>query len=145
MTLFNRRVPERMTVKRTMSIPRVVYGEIEIGLYRVQPDGSIRVTRGDTYRRQVQIVIPLRLIDGDTRTLFVRSSHQATIAGRYANLVKKILEKKADPATLKQFEGVKVGGHELLTDVAALRRVADAGLIRIDQFGSGQELGGGEQ
>jgi hypothetical protein len=114
------------------------------GLYRVQPDGSIRVKLGDTYKRQVQIAIPLRLMDGDTRTLSVRSSREATIAGQYANAVKKVLARKADPAILEQFKGVTVGGHRLLTDVAALRRVADAGLIRIDQFGSGQELRGGE-
>lgn len=48
-------------------------------LYRRQPDGALRVTKGDTYKRHVNIYIPLRFRDGDVRTVAVHSYREAGV------------------------------------------------------------------
>lgn len=112
------------------------------GLYTLRPDGSIRIKQGDRYKRQVPILIPLKYREGDTRTIYVYSSREASIAGQYMNAVRKFLAGKAGPQILREFTDVTVGGYKLLTNAAAIKRMALAGKIRIDQFGSGQELRG---
>ena len=99
-------------------------------LYRRQPDGTLRVTKGDTYARPVNIYIRLRYRDGDIRTVKTRSYKEAQQASRYVVTVGKV-----PPSALKEFEGITFGREKypVLTDFAAIKRLAEAG-IRIDEF-----------
>jgi hypothetical protein len=104
-------------------------------LYRRQPDGTLRVTNGDTYKRHVKIYIPLRFRDGDVRTVAVHSYKEAAFASRFVETVEKVRRGKLPPAALKEFDDVRFGREKYrpLTDFTAIKRLADAG-IRIDEF-----------
>lgn len=112
------------------------------GLFHQAPSGEWLFKSGDTYKRRVSILIPLRFQDGDSRSVIVYSYREASIASRYALAVRLFREHKAGAEVLQQFEGLEVAGHRLLTDPAAIRRMAAAGEIRLDVFESGKEIRG---
>lgn len=112
------------------------------GLFYQAPGGEWRFKRGDTYKRRVSILISLRFQDGDSRTVIVYSYREASIASRYAQAVRLFREHKAGAEILQQFEGLEVARHRLLTDPAAIRRMAAAGEIRLDVFESGKDIRG---
>jgi hypothetical protein len=105
------------------------------GLYRRRLDGTIQVAKGDTYKRDVKIYVPLRYRDGDVRSVTVHSYKEAAFASRYDQTVNKVLRGKLPPSALKEFEGVAFGKEKqpVLTDWQRIKRLAEAG-IRIDEF-----------
>ncbi len=73
--------------------------------------------------------LPRRLHVGTTRgdmVLTVRGSRAASTVGRHANAVKEYLE-HGDPSALAEFEGKRIAGHALETDLDALDEQARAG------------------
>ncbi len=105
------------------------------GLYRRRADGTIQVTKGDTYKRRVNIYIPLRYREGDVRAVTVYSYKESQLGSQYLATVEKVRRGKLPRSALKQFEGITFGRekHPVLTDFTAIKRLAEAG-IRIEEF-----------
>jgi hypothetical protein len=108
-------------------------------LKRTQPGRPLQVTKNDTYSRTVNILIPLRLHDGDVRTVKVRGYKEAQLASSYATTVQRVLQGKLPPSALDEFRGVSLGREKqpLLTDYAAIKRLADAGITVVEFYGKG--------
>lgn len=100
-------------------------------LKRTKPGQPLQVTKNDSYSRTVNIYIPLRLRDGDVRTVKVRGYKEAQRGSHYATTVRKVLAGKLPPSALDEFKGVTLGKEKytLLTDFNKLKRLADAGII----------------
>src|SRR5262249_49750862 len=100
-------------------------------LKRAKPGQPLQVTKNDSYSRSVNILIPLRLRDGDVRTIKVRGYKEAQLASSYGTTVRRVLRGKLPPSALDQFKGVTVGKEKypLLTDFNKLKRLTDAGII----------------
>jgi len=105
-------------------------------LKRTKPGQPLQVTKNDTYSRSVNILIPLRLHDGDVRTIKVRGYKEAQQASSYATTVKKVLQGKLPPSALDEFKGVTLGRerYPLLTDIKKIKRLADAGISIVEFY-----------
>jgi hypothetical protein len=104
-------------------------------LKRTKPGQPLQFTKNDSYSRSVNIFIPLRLRDGDVRTIKVRGYKEAQLASSYGTTVGRVLRGKLPPSALDQFRGVTLGKEKypLLTDFNKLKRLTDAG-ITIPEF-----------
>lgn len=104
-------------------------------LKRTTPGQPLQVTKNDSYSRSVNIYIPLRLRDGDVRTVKVRGYKEAQLGSNYATTVRRVLAGKLPPSALDEFKGVTLGKdrYPLLTDFNRLKRLTDAG-ITIPEF-----------
>jgi len=104
-------------------------------LKRTKPGQPLQVTKNDSYSRSVNIFIPLRLRDGDVRTIKVRGYKEAQLASSYGTTVRRVLGRKLPPSALDEFKGVTIGKEKypLLTDFNKLKRLTDAG-ITIPEF-----------
>lgn len=104
-------------------------------LKRTKPGQPLQFTKSDNYTRSVNILIPLRLRDGDVRTIKVRGYKEAQRASTYGTTVQRVLGGKLPPSALDQFKGVTLGKEKypLLTDFNKLKRLTDAG-ITIPEF-----------
>jgi hypothetical protein len=104
-------------------------------LKRTKPGQPLQVTNNDSYSRTVNIFIPLRLRDGDVRTIKVRGYKEAQQASSYGTTVRRVLGRKLPPSALDEFKGLTVGKEKypLLTDFNKLKRLTDAG-ITIPEF-----------
>src|SRR5437868_4400561 len=107
-------------------------------LKRTKPGQPLQVTSNDSYSRNVNILIPLRLHDGDVRTIKVRGYKEAQRTSRYGTIVGKVLKRKLPPSALDEFRGVTVGKEKypLLTDLNKIRRLADAGITIVEYCGN---------
>jgi hypothetical protein len=106
-------------------------------LKRTKPGQALQVTKNDSYSRTVNILIPLRLRDGDVRTVTVRSYKEAQLGSKYATTIAKVHANKLPPSALDQFKGVTLGKEEypLLTDFNKIKRLADAGISVVEYYG----------
>lgn len=104
-------------------------------LKRTKRGQPLQVSKNDSYSRTVNIFIPLRLRDGDVRTIKVRGYKEAQQASSYGTTVRRVLGGKLPPSALDQFTGVTFGKEKypLLTDFNKLKRLTDAG-ITIPEF-----------
>jgi hypothetical protein len=104
-------------------------------LKRTKPGQPLQFTKNDSYSRSVNIFIPLRLRDGDVRTVRVRGYKEAQLASSYGTTVWRVLRGKLPPSALDEFKGVTIGKEKypLLTDFNKLKRLTDAG-ITIPEF-----------
>jgi hypothetical protein len=104
-------------------------------LKRTKRGQPLQVSKNDSYSRSVNIFIPLRLRDGDVRTIKVRGYKEAQQASSYGTTVGRVLRQKLPPSALDKFKGVTVGKEKypLLTDFKKLKRLTDAG-ITIPEF-----------
>lgn len=89
-----------------------------------RPGRRIRVKAGDSYSALVQITIHAGPID-----VKARGSRQRELAGRHHSVWTKVLGNKLPPSALEQFRGVRVGGHELLSDPDRLFTLAHDGVL----------------
>ncbi|HEX5423904.1 MAG TPA: hypothetical protein VFW94_10170 [Candidatus Acidoferrales bacterium] len=97
--------------------------------------GKYRVKTFDRIPRSLNVVGPKGM-----QTLGVRSSRSASKISRYMNAVRNLIYKN-DPSGLAQFRGKSVAGLRLITNVAKLRELADAGLLALDQLYAGVTRG----
>jgi len=104
-------------------------------LKRTKPGQPLQVTKNDSYSRTVNIFIPLRLRDGDVRTIKVRGYKEAQLGSSYGTTVRKVLAGELPSSALDEFRGVTLGKEKypLLTDFNKLKRLTDAG-ITIPEF-----------
>jgi hypothetical protein len=104
-------------------------------LKRTKRGQPLQVTKGDIYSRPVNVYIPLRLKDGDVRTVEVRGYKEAQLASRYLATITKVAANKLPPSALDEFKGVTLGRDEqpLLTDWKKIKRLIDFG-ITITEF-----------
>jgi hypothetical protein len=104
-------------------------------LKRTKRGQPLQFTKNDSYSRSVNIFIPLRLRDGDVRTIKVRGYKEAQLPSSYGTTVGRVLSGKLPPSALDKFKGVTVGKEKypLLTDFNKLKRLTDAG-ITIPEF-----------
>jgi hypothetical protein len=118
---------EGTTVAAIKSFPQL--------LKRTKPGQPLQVTKNDSYSRSVNIFIPLRLRDGDVRTIKVRGYKEAQQASSYGTTVRRVLRGTLPPSALEEFKGVTVGKEKypLLADFNKLKRLTDAG-ITIPEF-----------
>lgn len=105
----------------TRTVRRIVGKQL-----RRDPTGHYRVTRGDTLRRDLNVLG----FDG-YEPVVVRSWKQAQLAAEHLVAVNRFL-RTGDTAWLKPFVGKRVGGVELLTDPERLQILADADLVKLD-------------
>jgi antitoxin (DNA-binding transcriptional repressor) of toxin-antitoxin stability system len=104
-------------------------------LRRIKRGQPLQVTKGDTYPRPVNVYIPLRLKDGDVRTVMVRGYKEAQLASRYLATIAKVAGNKLPPSVLDEFKGVTLGSEKqpLLADWKKIKRLIDFG-ITIPEF-----------
>jgi hypothetical protein len=94
---------------------------------RRDSSGRYRATRGDTLRRDINVLG----YDG-YEPVVTRSSKQAHLASQHLIAVARFLRPPGDPELLKPFIGRRVGGVELLTDPDRIQILADAGVVKLD-------------
>ena len=107
--------------------PRTMQRYVGSALRQDRPRGRFRATKGDNIRRDLQIPTALGMV-----SVKVRGSRQAAILGRYMNALGKNL--RGDTEALKEFEGIKIAGHELITDPATLAALASVDVLDIDSL-----------
>jgi hypothetical protein len=97
-----------------------------------KPGGRFRATKGDRFRRDLQIPSANGPI-----TVPIYGSKNAENISKYLNAVAHYL-RTGDEAKLRPFKGkaLKVGGKriKLLTDPRALLTLGEAGLLHLDQL-----------
>lgn len=103
---------------------RSIRKNLPAALMRSRRGGHIRVSAGDPYSALVQITI-----DDGPLDVKARGYRQRELAGRHRSVVAKVLEGKLPPSALEQFRGLRVGGHELLSDADRLCTLASAGVL----------------
>lgn len=74
------------------------------------------------------------------RPLAVRSSRSASKVARYLNAVRTLIY-KGDASALAPFRGKEIAGYRFITNVAQLKRLADAGLLGLDRLYAGVTRG----
>jgi hypothetical protein len=94
---------------------------------RRDSSGRYRATRGDTFRRNINVLG----YDG-YEPVVVRSSKQAQLASQHLIAVARFLRPPGDRELLRPFIGKRVGGVELLTDPDRIEILGDAGLVKLD-------------
>jgi len=72
--------------------------------------------------------------------LTVGTFRSASKIARYSNAVRNLIYKN-DPSGLAEFRGKKVAGYRFITNVAKLKQLAGAGLLRLDQLYAGVTRG----
>jgi len=107
--------------------PRTMQRYVRSALRQDRPRGRYRATKGDNFRRDLQIPTALGMV-----SVKVRGSRQAAILGRYMNALGKNL--RGDTEALKEFEGVKIAGHQLIIDPDTLAALASPGALDIDSL-----------
>jgi len=73
----------------------------------------------------------------------VLGSKKAAELNQFNQIVARLVEGKGDPSELEFFTGRRIAGHPYLTDIGAILRLADAGVIRVEELGSDQVVRGG--
>jgi hypothetical protein len=106
--------------------PRTVRRLVGSALIRDPRTGRIAARRGDTFRRDLNVLG----FDG-YMPVVVRSSKQAHLASEHLIAVGRFL-RSGDTKWLKPFVGKRVGGVELLTDPDRLHEFAQADLVKLD-------------
>jgi len=90
-----------------------------------RPGGPIRVRRSDKYAADVEILAtgvgPI--------VVTARGSRQRERAGQHRAVYERVLKKIAPPSALDQFQGKKVGAHELVSDYDELVTLVKAGYL----------------
>jgi hypothetical protein len=89
-----------------------------------RPGSRIRVKASDRYSAKVQA-----LTKEGALSITARGSRQRELAGRHRATVIRVLRGSEPASALEQFRGKKVGGHELISDYAALSSFAEAGVV----------------
>lgn len=84
----------------------------------------LRVKAGDPYSALVEITTDSGQVDAKAR-----GSRERQLAGRHRSVVTSVLGGKLPPSALEQFRGVRVGGHELISDPDRLFTLATAGAL----------------
>jgi len=72
--------------------------------------------------------------------LAVSSSRSASAVAKYLNAVRALIYKD-DPSALAAFRGKKVAGYRFITNIAKLKKLADLGLLVLDQLYAGVTRG----
>lgn len=93
-------------------------------LMQTGPGGRIRVKAGDPYSARVEIITDSGRLDTNGR-----GSRQRRLAARHRAVALKVLQRELPPNTLEQFRGMRVGGHELISDGDRLFTLAAAGVL----------------
>ena len=98
--------------------------------YQDAPGKRLKSTKSDRLTARMNIMTPLGLT-----TVLVRGSRERSRLGRYnIALAKWRRGRPGADAELKAFEGQKVGGHTLITDVRLLASPEDAGAIEFNEL-----------
>ena len=105
---------------------RTVRRHVGSALIRDPRTGRYAAKRGDTFRRDVNILSA----DGYV-PVSLRSSNQARLASQHLIAVGQFL-RSGNFEIVKPFIGKRVGGVELLTDPDRLHDLADADLVKLD-------------
>lgn len=105
--------------------PRTVRKNIRKQFKR-DPSGRYRATRGDTLRRDINVLG----YDGYVPVV-TRSWKQAQLAAEHLIAVGRFL-RTGDTEWLKPFAGKRVGGVELLTNPERIQVLGDADLVKLD-------------
>lgn len=118
-------IAARIEGTRVRTIQRYAPSAIEKrkGMYRAKPS--------DRLPRPLSTVGPKGM-----RPLPVRSSKSASKVARYLNAVRTLIY-KGDASALVPFRGKKIAGYRFVTNVAQLKRLADAGLLGLDRLYAG--------
>lgn len=99
-------------------------------LHQDAPGKRLKPTKSDRLTARMNILTPLGLT-----TVSVRGSTERTRLGRYdIALAKWRRGAPGSDAELRAFEGQKVGGQTLITDVKLLATLEDAGAIEFDEL-----------
>jgi len=106
--------------------PRTVQRYVGSALIRRRRRGRIGAKRGDTFRREVNVLSA----DGYLPAT-ARSFKEARLASQHLIAVDRFL-KTGNAELLKPFVGKRVGGVDLLTDPDRLGVFADADLVKLD-------------
>jgi hypothetical protein len=93
-----------------------------------RPGGRIRVKPSDPYSERVEIISENGAVE-----VRARGSRQRQLAGRHRAVVQKVLRGELSPSALQEFRGVKVGGHELISEYD---RLLELGQGMLDQLGA---------
>jgi hypothetical protein len=94
------------------------------------PGKPWRPTKSDKLTAEMNVLTPL----GPTPVL-VRGSKERTRLGRYNVALRKWRSGEAGAdAELAKFEGQRVGGQPLITDVGVLTTLEDAGVIEFEEL-----------
>jgi hypothetical protein len=91
------------------------------------PGGRIRVKPSDPYSERVEIISENGAVE-----VTAHGSRQRQLAGRHRAIVDKVLRGELSPRALREFRGVRVGGHELISDYD---RLLELGQGMLDQLG----------
>jgi hypothetical protein len=112
--------------KLTGTTPRTVHRYAEPALTRSR--GRYRATRGDRLYRRMTVYGPDGRVEVD-----IRGSHAASLVGSHHNAIGRYLA-TGDPGYLAPFAGRRVGGVELLTDIARIEELAAQRELDIDDI-----------
>lgn len=88
------------------------------------PGSRIRVTETDRYSAKVQI-----LIDDGAVTATAQGSRQRDLAGQHRATCIRVLRRLEPKSALEEYRGMKVGGHELVSNYEQLVLLAKAGVV----------------
>ena len=95
--------------------------------------GRIQVTRADRLPRRM--LLPTALGD---QPILVRGSRKASLLAEY-----RLAVLSGDESELQKFQGKKVGGQELITDIRTIQALLDAGAIDPAEMYAATQAGGG--